>query len=161
MRLYNTQQLLPDEARQQIARVTLSAFLEATLHDQTGYLPLFRDPRAGAAWLPDTVYLARCGDSATRLAATFDDDLDLTTGSLPGVTLQGDNLTTWREGRPLTRELTRLRIARFISAGTARSSRDLPPSRCIVAQAVSLRYRDAACSPSPWVTPTDRPRRLT
>jgi hypothetical protein len=49
MRVFNLEQLLPAQQQQQIAKVYVSAFLEATLHGETGYRPLFRDPRRGEA----------------------------------------------------------------------------------------------------------------
>ncbi len=108
MRLYNERILMPAQEQRQIAQVYLAAFLETTLYGETGYLPLFCDARAGAGWLPDTIYLAQYSDSETRTVATFDDDIDLTTADLPGSTLQGRSLTVWREQCPRTRELSRL-----------------------------------------------------
>ena len=76
----------------------MPAFLEATLHDDTAYLPLFRDPRAGADWLPDgIVYLAQFEDSTFQAVADFEEDLDVTTASLEGAVIETDGLTVWRE----------------------------------------------------------------
>jgi hypothetical protein len=80
--------------------VTISAFMEATLHGKTEYLPMFRDHRVIGAWLPKTMYITRFEESGFAPLATFDDDVDVTTG-VPGVTLAGDSLGTWKES-PLT-----------------------------------------------------------
>jgi hypothetical protein len=97
LRLYNLRQLMAPDEQRQIARVYISAFLEATLRGETGYLPLFRDARVASAWLPDTTYLNRIDISGTLYVSTFQEDLDLTTTTLPGGRLRGENLTVWRE----------------------------------------------------------------
>jgi dienelactone hydrolase len=89
--------LIDPEAQRQFARVVVSAFLEATLNNRREYLPLFRDHRTAGAWLPKTMYTTRFQESGYRALAEFDGDVDLTTGSAPGVTIAGDSLSTWRE----------------------------------------------------------------
>jgi dienelactone hydrolase len=96
-RLYNLRQLLPAADQEQIARVTIGAFVEATLHNERGYVALFRDPRTAAAWLPDTIYLSQCEESTARLVSTYEEDLDVGTTTLPGGRQFGENLTIWRE----------------------------------------------------------------
>ena len=88
--------LSPDEQRQ-FSRVMIGAFLEATLHGRSEYLPVFRDHRVAGRWLPKTMYITRFQESGFKSLATFDEDVDVTTGSLPGVTMSGDSLSTWKE----------------------------------------------------------------
>jgi len=95
----NRRVLLAKAQQEQVARVYLSAFLEASLHDQRGYLPLLADARVGSAWLPDTVYINRFDQSGDRRIATYEEDVDLSTGSLPGSQIRGENLKLWREQR--------------------------------------------------------------
>jgi hypothetical protein len=95
--MYNVSQIMPGEDQRQIAKVTIAAFLEATLQGEDGYLPLFRDYRTGADWLPDTIYLTQYEDSNTQFVATYDEDLNLATTTLANGTLAGDELTVWRE----------------------------------------------------------------
>jgi len=95
--LFNLGALLPTAQQEQIAKVFVSAFMEATLHDQSDYRALFRDPRAARAWLPETIYLSQYQDSSTIRLAAFEEDINLETASLPGVSLHGDGLTLWRE----------------------------------------------------------------
>ncbi len=97
MQLFNLRTLIPAADQQQIARVALGAFLEAALRDQTGYRALFRDPRTAATWLPDTVILNQYHDSETVLVCDYDEDINLSTTTLPGGTLLGEQLTVWRE----------------------------------------------------------------
>lgn len=97
MGLFNLRQLLPPEDQQQIAKVYISAFLEATLHGDLGYVPLFRDYRTAPGWLPDTIYLNQYQDANTRLVSTYDEDIDPGTTTLPGGAQLGERLTVWRE----------------------------------------------------------------
>jgi dienelactone hydrolase len=89
--------LLPPEDQRKFAEVTITAFLEATLLGKREYFPLFRDHRVAGGWLPRTMYTTRFEESGFRAAANFEDDVDLTTGSTPGITLRGDSLASWRE----------------------------------------------------------------
>jgi dienelactone hydrolase len=89
--------LIDPEAQRQFARVTISGFLEATLHQQRDYLPMFRDHRTAGAWLPKTMYTTRFQENGYRALAEFDGDIDLTTGTADGVVLAADSLSTWHE----------------------------------------------------------------
>ena len=67
--LINRRALLEGEAQRRAGLVFITAFLRASLADDTGYRELFRMPAAGRDWLPDDVYLVRSADgrSATLL----------------------------------------------------------------------------------------------
>lgn len=95
----NLKPLLNPEDQRRIAKIYLSAFLEATLHGRREYRPLFRDYRSINAWLPDTLYISRYQDSAYKTVADFNEDPDVTTTTLPGGRIDGTDLSIWREGR--------------------------------------------------------------
>jgi dienelactone hydrolase len=97
MRLFNLEQLMPGEEQRRVAKVTISAFLEATLRDDAGYRALFQDLRRGRAWLPETIVLHQYQDAATQLVATYEEDADVASTTLPGGRIRGENLTVWRE----------------------------------------------------------------
>jgi dienelactone hydrolase len=96
-RILDLRALLSPEEQRQFGAVYMSAFLEATLRDDERYLPLFRDHRVAADWLPRTMYITRFEHSSFRPLVTFEEDVDVTTGR-HGVTIAGDSLATWREG---------------------------------------------------------------
>ena len=96
-KLLNLKQLLPPEEQQQIAKVYISAFLDATLNDRHEYLPLFADWRTGKDWLPETTYLNQFEDSNHQYACTFDEDFDVTSTTLSKQSITSSNLTVWRE----------------------------------------------------------------
>ena len=89
--------LLAPAQQRQFARVVIGGFLEATLHHRKEYLPMFRDQRTVGHWLPKTMYITRFQESSFRLLANYDEDVDVTTGSVAGVTIRGDSLATWNE----------------------------------------------------------------
>jgi dienelactone hydrolase len=90
--------LLDPEAQRDFAKIYVSAFLDATLKGKREYLPIFRDHRVIGQWLPKTMYLTRFEENGFRAFSTHEGDIDVTTGSVPGVTLRGDSLAVWREG---------------------------------------------------------------
>lgn len=97
--LINTRALMDAETQRRVLEIYLSAFLDCTLGDVREYRQLFRDARAGAAWLPKTVYVTEYADATFEQLATFDEDIDLTTGTLAGSQIESENLTRWREQR--------------------------------------------------------------
>lgn len=88
--------LISPEEQRQFSKVTISAFMEATLHGNAAYLPMFRDHRVAGAWLPKTMYITRFEESGFHPLATYEEDVDVTTGE-PGVTISADSLATWKE----------------------------------------------------------------
>jgi pimeloyl-ACP methyl ester carboxylesterase len=94
---FNLKQLLPEKDQQQIAMVYISAFLDATLKGTTEYQPMFMDHRLARNWLPQTIYLNQYQQAGTIFIANFQEDLDLSTASLPGSHIMGHDLSVWRE----------------------------------------------------------------
>jgi hypothetical protein len=43
------------------------------------------------------MYITRYADARTRWLATFDEDVDVTTGTAPGVRIRAESLSTWKE----------------------------------------------------------------
>lgn len=89
--------IMDPAAQRRILAVYLAAFLQTTLDGKDGYRPLFEDARNGAGWLPDDFLINNYADSDTRWLANYQEDLDPGTGSAPGVTINGQNLSIWRE----------------------------------------------------------------
>jgi dienelactone hydrolase len=89
--------LVDGEAQRRFGRVVIGGFLEATLNGRDEYRAMFRDHRAAGDWLPPEMYITRYADARTQWLATFEEDVDVTTGTGPGVRLRGDSLSTWKE----------------------------------------------------------------
>jgi len=96
-RMLNLAAIMPADSQRRVAQVYISAFLEATLHDRWDYLPLFRDYRAGAAWLPAGIYLTRVATSRDRVLSSYQEDIDLGTTTIPGGAIAAEHLADWHE----------------------------------------------------------------
>ncbi len=60
---------------------------------------MFEDWRTGRNWLPDTIYINRYRDASYVPMASFDEDADLTTTTVPGGQIAARHLSIWHEGR--------------------------------------------------------------
>ncbi|WKN43493.1 hypothetical protein [Tunicatimonas pelagia] len=101
--LLNTAPLLSGKEQQQATQVFITAFAEATLHQNQQYLPLFKNIAAARDWLPDNYYLTHFQSAQTDILVDFEEDINLTTAGNKGV-IQAKNLTTWREENLGTRD---------------------------------------------------------
>ncbi len=95
----NKKPIMDPGDQRRIAGVYISAFLEATLNRRREYVPLFRDVRTGRDWLPAGLCLNRFEDATWKRVADFGEDVDVTTGTMPGTKISGENFSTWKEGR--------------------------------------------------------------
>jgi len=89
--------LMDGEDQRNVAKVFFSAFLEIVLNERLEYLPIFRDARYAAGWLPNTYFINRYADSADIVIADFEEDIDPATLTLPGGTITTDNVSRWYE----------------------------------------------------------------
>ncbi len=95
--LLNRRPLLSGDEQRAIAKTYISAFLEATLHGQGQYVPMFRDQRHAAHWLPETIYFSRFESSHFQTVSDFDESIDITKATIADGTQHGENLGTWRQ----------------------------------------------------------------
>lgn len=106
-RILDLRGLIPTRDQQRFAELYVSAFLEVVLRDDRRYLPMFRDHRVIGQWLPETMYVTRFETSALRPLVTYEEDIDVTTGTEPGVRIRGDGLASWKEADLLLRSSNR------------------------------------------------------
>lgn len=95
--LINDPPIMDMEKQRQVAKVFISAFLEATLNGRDEYLPVFKDTRHAGNWLPEDIYVNQYQDSNFQVIADFEEDFDATTTTIRGGELTGENLTNWSE----------------------------------------------------------------
>jgi dienelactone hydrolase len=93
----NRKALLDGEEQRKIGTVYMTAFFEIALKGTRGYIPLFRDFRRIQEWLPDDIYINRFEDTTFQVVSDFDEDVDVTTTTLEGGSIKGENLAVWRE----------------------------------------------------------------
>lgn len=106
-RILDLRGLITPEAQQRFAEIYVSAFLDIVTKGDKRYLPIFRDHRVIGQWLPETMYITRFETSAFRSLADYEEDIDVTSGSEKGVTIQGDSLASWSESTLLLRSSNR------------------------------------------------------
>jgi dienelactone hydrolase len=93
----DTSRLMAREAQRDVARVYFSAFLEIVFNDKLEYLPLLKDARHGANWLPNTFYINQFSDSNENIVIDFENDIELSTLDLDTGKVTTENLSRWYE----------------------------------------------------------------
>ncbi|WP_053216026.1 alpha/beta hydrolase family protein [Guptibacillus hwajinpoensis] len=96
--LLNKKPLLSGEEQRQIAKTYVSGFLEATLHGDESFKPMFEDYRYALEWLPDTTYINKYEDPSYSIFADYEEDVDVTTTSSPFINVTAGSLLQWYEG---------------------------------------------------------------
>jgi hypothetical protein len=93
----NRKPLIDKASQQELGKVFMTGFLEATLNGNRQYREMFRDHRVIKNWLPRDIYVTRYEDRHFIPVCTFEEDVDVTTGTFRGVKLKGGGLALWRE----------------------------------------------------------------
>lgn len=101
--LLNKGEILDGDAQRQIAKVMMTAFLEASLHGKRQYINVLRDYRHALNWLPETTYVNRFEDHAFINVSNYEGDRDLHTTRLFGGEFTAQHMTTWEEQELLFR----------------------------------------------------------
>lgn len=95
--ILNRDAYLDGEEQRDICKTYVSAFLESTLHKKVAYIPMFRDHRLASDWLPQDVFITQFEDASFSAVAHYEEDIDLTTGSVEGSRVEGSGLRVWKE----------------------------------------------------------------
>ncbi|MCF7568030.1 hypothetical protein L3X37_06580 [Sabulilitoribacter arenilitoris] len=96
-KLLNLKGLMSEKNQQQIAKVYISGFLDATLKESKAYLPLFKITPLFREWVPDIVLMNEFEDSNSHYLCTFDEDFDLSTTTTNSGIISSKNLSLWKE----------------------------------------------------------------
>lgn len=70
--LLNRAGLLSPEEQRATGKVFMTAFLEATLHDEANYRKVFISPAGARDWLPDDVYVTQYQDASFKVVNSHD-----------------------------------------------------------------------------------------
>ena len=93
----NREPLLESPSQRELGKVFMTGFLEATLNGKDQYRNMFRDYRVVRKWLPEDIYITRYEDSHFIPLCTYEEDVDVTTGTYQGVKTNGEGLALWKE----------------------------------------------------------------
>ncbi len=97
LRLLNQAALMSGDEQRRAALLYLTAFVETSVAADARMPALFCDAESAGTLLPPTLYVNRCDDGRRLLLADFEHDLDLTTGNIDGLRLDGEHLALWHE----------------------------------------------------------------
>ena len=95
--LLNREALIDGEDQRKIAKIYISSFLDITLKNDSTYLPLLKDYRRAAQWLPETYFINRFQNSKDKILIDFEEDINLHTSKIPQINIETHHLSTWRE----------------------------------------------------------------
>ena len=95
--LLNVESLLSEADQQEIAKIFIKVFLDVTLRGDDSCRSLLTDWDSCAGQLPDTVYVQCYETSSFIPIADFEEDSDLTTATMPGVTAEASGVSLWTE----------------------------------------------------------------
>src|SRR5262249_10109846 len=84
-------------AQRRVASVLFGAFFEVVLKERFEYEPFLRNPARSMQWLGPIEFVNQFGAANEITLADYEEDDDLTTGSLPDVTISATNLARWYE----------------------------------------------------------------
>jgi dienelactone hydrolase len=93
----NKRDILDGDDQRQIAQTYIAAFLETTLMKSSIYLPMFKDYRKAADWLPTTSYRNRFEASDFIRVADFEEDHNIQTTSITNGSIHAVKLNEWKE----------------------------------------------------------------
>jgi hypothetical protein len=98
--LLNRAGLLEAEEQRTTGRVFMTAFLEATLHDESDYRRVFITPAGARDWLPDDIYVTQYQDATFKVVNAHDRLSKLESAELKQAKVQASGLN-----KPLKPEL--------------------------------------------------------
>lgn len=93
----NKKDILDGEDQRRIAQTYVAAFLETTLKKTSTYIPMFKDYRQAADWLPATSYRNRFKASDFVRISDFEEDHNILTTSIPSGSIHTLKLDEWEE----------------------------------------------------------------
>lgn len=95
--LLNKRDILDGDDQRRIAQTYVAAFLETTLMKSRTYLPMFKDYRKAADWLPITTYINRFEASDFIRVADFEEDHNIQTTSITNGSIEAFKMNEWKE----------------------------------------------------------------
>ena len=101
--LLNLKPLVSGEDQRQMAKVYVSAFVDAVLKNNSEYRNVFKSVDGVMDWLPEETYLSQYADASKKTLLDFEDDIDVTTGK-ENIQLSAENFKIWREEGLLSRD---------------------------------------------------------
>lgn len=93
----NLKPIMEEKDQQKVAQIYISAFMEASLKKKKEFIAIFKDYRNTNKILPKEFYINQFEDSDFRYIANYEEDFNVTTATLSGTKIQGENFKVWKE----------------------------------------------------------------
>lgn len=93
----NVENLLSEKKQQKILKIFTKEFLDATLLGDKQAKKLFAEVQKYEKDLPKTVYIQGYQDSSYEMVCDFEEDLDITTGTMQGTQIDVSYVDEWTE----------------------------------------------------------------
>lgn len=94
----NTAPIMEGDAQRKIAMTYISAFLNVTLKGNANGMPMLKDYRTAIpGLLPRDYYISQYDDSSLKHIADYNEDMDVTTASVPGIHISCQGIKSWKE----------------------------------------------------------------
>lgn len=94
----NVKNFVPQAEQEEIAKIFIKIFLDTTLREDTTYMNLLEDYRLYQSCLPETLYVQSYQKSDFKALCNFEEDTNLVTGTMKGVSIDVDGGSIWTEG---------------------------------------------------------------
>lgn len=101
--LLNLKPLVTGEEQRQVAKVYVSAFVEAVLKGNKVYIPIFKNSELAGEWLPKEDYFSQYADTSKKILLDFEEDMDVAS-SKDGIKILAENFKVWREEQLKSRD---------------------------------------------------------
>jgi len=93
----NVENLLGQQEQQQIAKTMIKSFLDVTLKGAEENKGILSNYEEYSNLLPNTLYIQRYQAAGETMLANFEEDADVTTGTMEDVTLVAHQINSWKE----------------------------------------------------------------
>lgn len=92
----NRAPLMSPVEQQEVAKVTIMAFIQYVLFDNPTFLPLLKNASFAKDWLPDYPYMNHFRSTADVVLEDFENDISLSQGNY-AASMEANELAVWRE----------------------------------------------------------------
>lgn len=123
--IFNGQNLMTMEEQQKSAKVFISAFLEATLHNKNEYFDLFKNFSQGSKWLPPYLYITDYEENNSIILDDFENEFDLGSSSSKMVSYSAEGFDIWSKSNLLGKGINTNRAMK-LSWSESNSSKNPP-----------------------------------
>lgn len=95
----NVESLIESKEQKEILKIFTKIFLDVTLRNDSTHQRLFTDVEDYLEELPETIYQQSYQTSDFMVISDSEEDSNLSTGTMPEVTIDTRNMTNWKEER--------------------------------------------------------------